>query len=42
MKQFLKYTMATVVGLVLVGIIFTVLGIATLFSMAAFQEKIRL
>ncbi len=39
MKQFLKYTMATVVGLVLVGIIFTVLGIATLFSMAAFQEK---
>ena len=35
MKEFLKYTFATVCGLILTGVVFTILGIISLAGMVA-------
>ncbi|WP_300726387.1 signal peptide peptidase SppA [uncultured Bacteroides sp.] len=39
MKDFLKYTLATVLGLVVAGIIFTIIGIVSLAGMLASSDK---
>ena len=38
MKEFLKYTLATVVGIFLAGIVFTILGIISLVGMVATSD----
>ena len=38
MKDFLKYTLATVVGIFLAGIVFTILGIISLIGMVATSD----
>ena len=39
MKDFLKFTFATVVGIIMTGVLLTFLGIITLFSMASASES---
>ena len=39
MKQFLKYTLATVTGLVLVGMLLGIIGFVSLLGMAAFNKQ---
>lgn len=39
MKEFLKYTLATVVGIVLVGVLCSLMGLITLFGIVAASEQ---